>query len=65
MSTGQRIRGMTTPARLSHHAERGTPAGSLKLFLRDVAAIFSALLLLVATAASILFAVAMLLFGHF
>lgn len=32
MSAGQNYRGMSDLARLTHHAERGTPAGSLKSF---------------------------------
>jgi len=62
MSAGQTYRGMSDLARLTHHAERGTPAGSLKLFLWDAAAVLGALLLVSATGVGIAFAAFILLF---
>lgn len=59
--TGAHVRSLSP----LHHTERGTPVGSLKLFLWDVAAVLGAVLLLVVTAASILFSLFILLFGNF
>ena len=47
-----------------HRDERGTPS-QFKLFLWDVAAVFSALLLISATGVGIAFAALVLFFGHF
>ena len=79
MSTGQRIRGMTTPARLSHHTERGTPVGFLKSFtarfsfksrqilqsLKDVLIVAAAVIFCLSAAGSIIVFFIMLLFMRF